>query len=101
MSHIQEIAPDIYRLSIYAPHLNMQLNHFLIKDEEPMLSTRIQSLFSGIAGHGGARARETGPTSLDQLEPLRIGRVRSLESVAGDRSAGLARLHYGRKAREC
>jgi flavorubredoxin len=37
MVHISEIAPDIYRLSIYAPDFNLQFNHFLIKDDEPML----------------------------------------------------------------
>jgi flavorubredoxin len=34
---INEIAPDIYRLSIFEPKFNLQFNHFLIKDDEPML----------------------------------------------------------------
>ncbi len=37
MTTIHEIAPDLYRLSVWAPALNMQFNHFLIKDDEPML----------------------------------------------------------------
>ncbi|WP_187262571.1 oxygen-binding di-iron domain-containing protein [Pontibacter beigongshangensis] len=37
MTTITEIAPDIYRISAFVPEYNMQFNHFLIKDEEPML----------------------------------------------------------------
>jgi flavorubredoxin len=32
-----EIAPDVYRFSVYVPEFNLQFNHFLIKDDEPML----------------------------------------------------------------
>lgn len=34
---ITEIAPDVYRISLFVPELNLQFNHFLIKDDEPML----------------------------------------------------------------
>jgi flavorubredoxin len=37
MSTINEIAPDLFRLSIYVPELDMQFNHFLVRDEEPLL----------------------------------------------------------------
>lgn len=37
MSTIHEIAPDLFRLSVYAPSLDMQFNHFLVRDEEPLL----------------------------------------------------------------
>ena len=37
MSTITEIAPDLFRLSIYVPDLDMQFNHFLVRDEEPLL----------------------------------------------------------------
>lgn len=37
MPQIQEIAPDLYRISIYAREFNLQFNHFLVKDEEPLL----------------------------------------------------------------
>lgn len=37
MTTINEIAPDVYRISVWVPDLNMQFNHFLIKDDEPML----------------------------------------------------------------
>ena len=34
---IYEIAPDLFRLSIYVPEFDMQFNHFLVRDEEPLL----------------------------------------------------------------
>lgn len=37
MARIDEIAPDLFRISIYAAPINLQFNHFLIRDEESML----------------------------------------------------------------
>lgn len=37
MTTIDEIAPDLFRLSIYVPALDMQFNHFLVRDEAPLL----------------------------------------------------------------
>ena len=37
MAVISEIAPDIFRISIFAPLGNLQFNHFLVKDDEPLL----------------------------------------------------------------
>ena len=37
MARIDEIAPDLYRVSLYAPQFDLQFNHFLIKDDEPLL----------------------------------------------------------------
>ncbi len=37
MTAIDEIAPDLYRLSLYVPEFDMQFNHFLVRDEEPLL----------------------------------------------------------------
>jgi flavorubredoxin len=37
MAVTTEIAPDIYRISIFAPKNNLQFNHFLVKDDEPLL----------------------------------------------------------------
>jgi hypothetical protein len=37
MARIDEIAPDLFRLSIYAPQFDLQFNHFLITDDEPLL----------------------------------------------------------------
>jgi flavorubredoxin len=34
---IDEIAPDVFRLSLYVPDFNLQFNHFLVRDEAPLL----------------------------------------------------------------
>jgi len=35
--NISEIAPDVYRFSIFVPEINLQFNQFLFKDDEPLL----------------------------------------------------------------
>jgi flavorubredoxin len=37
VAQIDEIARDVYRLSIHVPQFDMQFNHFLVRDEEPLL----------------------------------------------------------------
>ena len=37
MTAIHEIAPDVFRLSVYVPDFDMEFNHFLVRDEEPLL----------------------------------------------------------------
>jgi hypothetical protein len=37
MAVITEIAPNSYRVSIFAQWANLQFNHFLVKDDEPLL----------------------------------------------------------------
>jgi flavorubredoxin len=37
MTTINEIAPDLFRISVYVPNFDMQFNHFLVRDEEPLL----------------------------------------------------------------
>lgn len=37
MAAIDEIAPDLFRIKIYVPELDMQFNHFLVRDDEPLL----------------------------------------------------------------
>jgi flavorubredoxin len=37
MTRIDEIAPGLFRLSIYMPQIDMQFNHFLVRDDEPLL----------------------------------------------------------------
>ena len=37
MANIDEIAPDVYRLSMYVKQFDLQFNHFLVRDEEPLL----------------------------------------------------------------
>lgn len=46
---IEEIAPDVYRISKYAPEIDLQFNQFLIKDDEPLLfHTGMKALFPSV-----------------------------------------------------
>jgi flavorubredoxin len=50
-TRIDEIAPDIFRLSTYISEANLQFNQFLIRDEEPLLfHTGLNSLFPLVLG---------------------------------------------------
>jgi hypothetical protein len=33
MPKITEIAPDVYRTCVFYPEINLQFNHFLVKDD--------------------------------------------------------------------
>jgi flavorubredoxin len=49
MAKITEIAPNIFRISIYAPAGDLQFNHFLVRDEEPLLfHTGLRGMFAEI-----------------------------------------------------
>lgn len=49
MAKTTEIAPDVYRISIFAPWGDLQFNHFLIKDEEPLLfHTGLRGMFAEV-----------------------------------------------------
>ena len=37
MADIHEIAPNVFRISIFVKEFNLQFNHFLVRDEEPLL----------------------------------------------------------------
>ncbi len=37
MAAIDEIAPDVFRISVYVKEFDLQFNHFLVKDEDPLL----------------------------------------------------------------
>lgn len=34
---VDEIAPDVFRLSLYVPEMNIQFNQFVVRDDEPLL----------------------------------------------------------------
>jgi flavorubredoxin len=46
---VEEIAPDVYRISKYAPEIDLQFNQFLIKDDAPLLfHTGMKALFPSV-----------------------------------------------------
>ena len=62
MAAINEIGPDIFRVSVYVKEIDLQFNHFLVLDEEPLL------FHSGLKGMF-TEVREAVATV---LEPSRI-----------------------------
>ncbi len=37
MATVNEIAPDVFRISVYVPDIDLQFNEFLVRDDEPLL----------------------------------------------------------------
>ena len=37
MGEVTEIGPELYRISVYVPEFDLQFNHFLVNDDEPLL----------------------------------------------------------------
>ena len=49
MAKTTEVAPNVYRISIYAQRGELQFNHFLVKDDEPLLlHTGLQGMHAEI-----------------------------------------------------
>ena len=62
MARVAEIAPDLYSISIYVREFNLRFNHFLIKDDEPLLfHTGMKRMFPLVRD---AVARVIDPSSL-------------------------------------
>ena len=62
MTRIDEIAPDIFRISTYVSEFNLQFNQFLIRDEEPLLfETGMKQMFPVVRD---AVSKIIDPTSL-------------------------------------
>ena len=48
-ARIDEIAPDLYRISLYVPAFDLQFNHFLVRDDEPLLfHTGMRGMFPAV-----------------------------------------------------
>ena len=48
-TRIDEIAPDLYRISTYIAPFNLQFNQFLVKDDEPLLwETGMKGIFPAV-----------------------------------------------------
>ena len=62
MAQIDEITDDLFRISIYVPQFDLQFNHFLVRDEEPLLfHTGMRRMFPEVRE---AVARVIDPASL-------------------------------------
>jgi flavorubredoxin len=50
MAHIAEIAPDLFRISVYVQQFDLQFNHFLLRDDQPLLyHTGMRRMFPEIS----------------------------------------------------
>jgi flavorubredoxin len=48
-ARIDEVARDLYRISLYVPEIDLQFNHFLVRDEEPLLfHTGLRRMFPAV-----------------------------------------------------
>lgn len=66
MATVSEIAPDVFRISTFAPEFDLQFNQFLVRDEEPLLfHTGPRGMFAEI--------RDAVATLLDPAEIKWIG----------------------------
>lgn len=62
MTHVSEIASDVYRISTYVQAMDLQFNQFLVLDDEPLLyHTGMRSLFPDVRD---AVARIMNPSKL-------------------------------------
>jgi flavorubredoxin len=62
MTTIDEVAPDVFRISTYVPEADLQFGQFLIRDEEPLLfETGMKGLFPAVRD---AVAKLIDPTTL-------------------------------------
>jgi flavorubredoxin len=49
VTQIAEIAPDLFRISLFVPDLQLQFNHFLVRDDEPLLfHTGMRRMFPAV-----------------------------------------------------
>ena len=48
-TQIDEVAPDLFRISLYAEQFDLQFNHFLVRDDEPLLfHTGMRGMFPAV-----------------------------------------------------
>ena len=113
MAKTTEIAPNIYRISIYAQSGDLQFNHFLVKANEPLL------FHTGLRGmHAEIREAVSKLINVSDLRHISFSHFESDEcgglnewlGVApkadvicgqGQRAGLCERLHWPRSSRAC
>lgn len=85
MAKVTEIAPNIYRISIYAQRGDVQFNHFLVKDDEPLL------FHTGLRGmHAEIREAVSGLIKISDLRHISFSHFESDECGALNEWLGAA-----------
>ena len=97
---IDEIAPDIFRLSTLVPEVapgGFTFNQFLVRDEQPFLfHTGMRQLYPLVSRGGLASSIAARRPALDLVRPRRGRRVRGDEPVPRRRPAGRGRPRRAR-----
>lgn len=84
MTTITEIAPDLFRLSIHVPELDLQFNHFLVRDQQPLLfHAGLKGMFPQLRD---AVATLIDPAALRYVAWATSRRMRSAASISGSNS---------------
>lgn len=87
---LDEIAPDLFRISIHVPEIDLAFNQFLLRDDEPLLfHTGMPSMFEAVRG---AVARVIDPSrlrwiSFSHFEPDECGSLNEWLAVAPNAQA--------------
>ncbi len=73
MFDLTEIAEDVYRISVFVPEFNLAFNHFLVKDDEPLLfHAGLRSMFP-LVREAVAKVDRSSQHPARWIQPLRIG----------------------------
>lgn len=52
LPNITEIAPDVFRISVFVPEINLEFSHFLVRDDEPLLfHAGLRGMFPALREH--------------------------------------------------
>jgi hypothetical protein len=101
-ARVTEVAPDHYSISMYVPEFNLRFNHFLIKDEGPLLfHTGMKQMFPLVRDAEGRQGPFANPYpyAIDGAHPAQTSRS-SAETVGSyawvhlcwRRQTGVARI---------
>ena len=83
-ARIDEIAPDLYRICLYVPAFDLQFNHFLVRDDEPLLfHTGMRGMFPAVR-EAVANGRLKGDESLLAKATVHVEGLNLTFSVEGD-----------------
>jgi flavorubredoxin len=81
---ITEIAPDVFRLSLFVPEFNLQFNQFVVRDEEPLLfHTGMRAIFPQVRE---AVAQVIDPSTLRHVSFSHFELTNAAHSTSGSRS---------------
>ena len=96
MAVTTEIAPNIYRISVSAQWGNLQFNHFLVKDDEPLL------FHTGLRGmHAEIREAVSKLMNLSELRHISFSHFESDECGSQRVAGGSARRRRDLQPSRC